>query len=106
VLFRQFDNRLQVLPLRHDRPVREIHVKGEVHIRTISWAPDSKGWFASNQTQQGADLLYIDLYGNTHHLWNLDGYHVFLWGRPSPDGRHLAIQGSANNWNMWMIENF
>jgi hypothetical protein len=68
--------------------------------------PDSKEWFASNQTQQSADLLYIELDGNTHHLWHLDGYNILLWGRPSPDGHHLAIQGSADNSNMWVTENF
>lgn len=106
VLFRPFDNRLRLLSLRGDSALTELRIKGNVHVRTISWAPNGKGWFASNQTQEGADLLYVDQRGNTRRLWHVDGYNVFLWGRPSPDGRHLAIQGSAGNSNMWMIEDF
>jgi Tol biopolymer transport system component len=50
--------------------------------------------------------MYIDLHGKTHVLWKLNGNNVFLSGKASPDGRHLAIQTSAGDSNMWMIENF
>ena len=106
VLFRHYDGRLRLLSLRTPSAIPEIRIKGDVHVRTLSWAASGMGWFASNQTQEGADLIHVDLRGNTRTLWHLDGYNVFLWGRPSPDGRHLAIEGSAGNSNMWMMENF
>ncbi len=106
VLFRHYDGRLRLLSLRTPSAVPEIRIKGDVHVRTLSWAASGRGWFASNQTQEGADLLYVDQRGNTRRLWRVDGYNVFLWGRPSPDGHHLAIQGSAGSSNMWMMENF
>jgi Tol biopolymer transport system component len=106
VLFRQLDNRLRLLSLRDNFAIADVPIKGDVHVETISWTPNGKGWFVSNQKQGGADLLHIDLHGNSHNLWHRDGWNVFLWTRPSPDGRHLAIQGRAANSNMWMMENF
>jgi len=106
VLFRQGDNRLRLLSLRGNSLISEIGIREDIHIRTISWSPGGKGWFASNLMQDGADLLYVDLHGNTRRLWHLDGFNVFLWGRPSPNGRYLAIEGSAGTSNMWMMEDF
>jgi hypothetical protein len=37
--------------------VPEIRVKRDTLLSTISWAANGNGWFASNRTQQGADLL-------------------------------------------------
>jgi hypothetical protein len=34
------------------------------------------------------------------------GSSLYVWGVPSPDGRHLAIHTSTLNSNMWMAENF
>jgi Tol biopolymer transport system component len=72
----------------------------------MTWSANGSGFFASNATQLGAQLMYVNLHGRTHVLWQANGNNVFLLGRPSPDGRRLAIQTSAGSSNMWMIENF
>ena len=53
----------------------------------------------------GTKLLHVDLQGNSKVLWKSDTG-VYNSVRPSPDGRHLAIQASTTNSNMWMMENF
>jgi hypothetical protein len=47
----------------------------------------------------------MDLRGNTKFLWKSNGDQWFCGGVPSPDGRHLAINGWRQSANMWMIEN-
>jgi hypothetical protein len=105
VLYKEFEGRFQLLSLNR-RAVDEIRVTGGAQLRTMSWAADGKGLFAANAIQQGAQLLYIDLRGNAHVLWQLRGRDAFVWGRPSPDGRRLAILAGAGTANIWMMENF
>jgi len=105
-VFREFDQQFHLVTLRKKAPVQDIPVKGGAQLRTLSWAADGKGLFGSRAIQQGAELLYIDLAGNSHILWRLRGRDTFLWGRPSPDGRRLAIVGSAGTANVWVMEDF
>jgi serine/threonine protein kinase/Tol biopolymer transport system component len=106
VLFRQFESRFQVLSLNQPALIREISVKGGAQLRTMSWAADGKGLFASSAFPLGAELIYVDLSGSAHRLWRVNGWNASLWARPSPDGRKLAILGSAGTSNVWMMENF
>jgi hypothetical protein len=50
-------------------------------------------------------LLHVDLQGNAQVFWKNHGFNTTT-ARPSPDGRHLAILGSTNDNNIWMMENF
>ena len=106
VLFRDFAAGFQVLTLGSAGTVRVVQTENGAQLRNLSWAADGRGFFASAPTQHGAELIHVDLQGKSRHLWGLTGYNIFLAGRPSPDGHHLAIQGSAATSNMWMIENF
>jgi Tol biopolymer transport system component len=106
VLFRDLDSRFHILSLGSAGAVREVKTYKDTHLRNLQWAADGKGVFASAPTQHGADLVYVDLHGNLHRLWEVKGFTPFLSGRPSPDGRHLAIQGTTGTANMWMVENF
>jgi len=73
---------------------------GEFH-----WAADGRGLYVPDQTVRGTVLSYLDLHGNAHVLWvNPSGWPI--WARPSPDGRHLAIENSSGTSNIWMMENF
>jgi len=105
VLYQEFEARFKVLNFK-EQSTKNVDAAKGVHLRTMTWAADGKGFFASNAKQLGAQLMHIDLHGKTHVLWELKGNNVFLLGKPSPDGRHLAIQTSAGSSNMWMIENF
>ena len=71
----------------------------------ISWASNGRGVFLTNDVKGGADLYYADLAGKTKMLWHNNGG-FYPWGLQSPDGRHLAIQGSEESSNIWTIENF
>jgi hypothetical protein len=93
-----------VLPL-DGSPVRDLTVAGWSGLYSFDWSVDSKGFFTSNTTAFGATLLFVDLKGKPHPLWQQRSG-SFTWGVPSPDGRHLAIFGQDFNGNMWMIENF
>jgi eukaryotic-like serine/threonine-protein kinase len=99
-------NHVYVLPL-DGSPVRDLNVAGWSGFNTFCWSVDGKGFFIGNTRGQGLDsnLLFVDLNGKPHLLWQLRSA-PFIWGVPSPDGRHLALLGAEFNGNMWMIENF
>jgi eukaryotic-like serine/threonine-protein kinase len=69
------------------------------------WTADGKGLYVADQTKRGTEISYLDLHGNKRVLWvNPSGWNTSA--RPSPDGRHLAIQSSIVASNIWMMENF
>lgn len=71
----------------------------------LSWAANGAGLFVTHEAQAGSELVYVDLRGNTKSLWkNNAGAHPHAL--QSPDGKHLAIQNSLYNGNMWIMENF
>ena len=73
----------------------------------MDWAVDGMSMFAGTYSVVGhsAELLNIDLHGNTQSLWRTT--YPATWGRPSPDGRHLVIEGyGPQDRNAWMLENF
>jgi eukaryotic-like serine/threonine-protein kinase len=73
--------------------------------RVMYWASDSRGLFVAHDAKGGSELVHVDLAGNVKALWkNSGGW--WPWAVQSPDGRHLAIQGSTMSANMWMMENF
>jgi eukaryotic-like serine/threonine-protein kinase len=106
VLFTGFTSRFTVLSLGNRQSARTIDINGDVHLRTMAWSSNGRGFFASDANQMGAQLIYIDLQGSSRVLWELKGSNVFLLAKPSPDGHYVAIQTSAMNSNMWMLENF
>jgi Tol biopolymer transport system component len=73
-------------------------------VSQIYWAADRNGLFVSRHLNDGTELVHVALNGSTHSLWKSHGESCF--GRPSPDGRHIAIFDSQETVNMWMMENF
>jgi Tol biopolymer transport system component len=96
--------RLSMLSLTGQEP-RELIVKGWSTLINLDWAADGKGLFTSGPVERGSVLLYVDLQGNAHPLWEQRGS-LATWAIPSPDGRHLALSGWTKNTNFWMLENF
>jgi serine/threonine protein kinase/Tol biopolymer transport system component len=93
------------------RPTDEIAVKNLVLGDAFDWAADGKGLFIDNSTPRGMALSYLDLHGNTHPIWEQPGVvgpsgRASIWGIPSRDGRHLAINGWTHSSNVWMLEGF
>jgi hypothetical protein len=67
------------------------------------------GLFVSCPFNQRSILLYVDLRGRAHVLWDQAGEqegNLDVYALPSPDGKHLALFGWTLNSNMWMLENF
>jgi serine/threonine protein kinase len=90
----------------HGQLLRTIKVKGWNKLLTLRWTADEKGLFVSAGNRGGTALLYTDLQGNAHQLWESTGASGETLVRPSPDGRHLGIQTWTTSGNMWMMENF
>ncbi len=88
------------------RPIQQIQVKGWSNLLGFTWAADRKGLYVIVGVRNGHVLLYVDLQGNAHRLWESTGASIETVVKPSPDGRHLAVQSWTTNGNMWMMENF
>jgi serine/threonine protein kinase/Tol biopolymer transport system component len=95
---------IQILSLR-GQPPRFIPVKGTMNYQYVYWSADGKGLFVTHGVKGGSELVHMDLQGNMKALWKNNGGY-YPWGLQSPDGRHLAIQGSVFSSNMWIMENF
>ena len=80
-------------------------MKGWNTLENLNWAINGQGFFTSGVLQQGSVLLYVDLDGNAFPLWEQRGSR-YVWGVPSPNGRHLAFTGTTTNSNIFLMENF
>jgi len=93
------------------RPTVEIAVKNLNLGDAFDWAADGKGQFIDNSTPRGMALTYLDLHGNTQTIWEQPGIvgargGASIWGIPSREGSHLAINGWTQSSNAWMLEGF
>lgn len=83
-----------------------VPVRGSRQLFGLAWAPDQNGFFLESHTGDTAELLHIDMRGNTSTLWKRRGTSARAGGVPSPDGKHIAIYEMQRPANMWMMENF
>lgn len=99
------NNQIRLLSLA-GQPTRQITVKNWSGFTSLDWAADSKGFFvSSNATGSRESLLYVDLAGNAHQIWQVN--HVWpTWAIASRNGRYLAIPAPTIESNVWMAENF
>ena len=88
------------------QPTQQIEVKGWSNLLNFAWAANGKGLFVVAGVKGGRVVLYVDFKGNAHLLWEDTGGSAETLAVPSPDGRHLAMQGWTTSGNMWMLENF
>ena len=96
---------VQILSLRGELK-REIRLRGWTNLGEVRWAADGRGLFVTSVTPAGgAVLLHVNAQGEAQILRENPGGD-YSPGVPSPDGRHLAFVGTADNKNMWMMENF
>jgi len=89
----------------HAQTTQVIRVKGWTSLESVTWAADGHSLFVSSGIRGARVLLHVDLQGNAQPLWKNNGIGE-TYGFPSPDGRHLAMQGWTSNANMWMMESF
>lgn len=86
--------------------IEEFRVKGWNEVLEFTWAPDGKGFYVTAQGRGAQDVIYADLQGNAHPLWESPGADGETVGKPSPDGRYLAIESWTTKGNMWLMDNF
>jgi len=103
-ILRDREGKIEILEL-NGRAQHEITVKGWSVLTTLAWAADGNSLFVSSFVERGSVLLNADLQGNASLLWEDKGG-VSTYAVPSPDGRHLAMQGFTEDANLWMMENF
>jgi len=103
-LLKHRDGSVHILSLNR-AAAQQIASKKVNTLSSVVWTADGKGFFVSSYTVRGADMLHMDLQGNTRLLWEHPGG-IDIYGVPSPDGRHLAMRGWNVEGNMWMMENF
>jgi hypothetical protein len=83
----------------------DIVVNGWSGFYEINWAPDGRGLYVGTAAPQGTALLYVNLKGEARLLWSQKGG-LATCGRPSRDGRFLAIASWSTDSNAWMIRNY
>jgi Tol biopolymer transport system component len=99
------DRQIHLISLTGQAP-RTITLKGWENLLTLDWAADSKGFFIStNPAGHLSTLLYVDLAGNAHSLWQVKNYQS-TWAIPSHDGKYVAISTPTTECNVWMVDNF
>jgi len=105
VTFNAGDSRIQLISLS-GRPTREIAVKGWNSLTSLDWAAEGKGFFvSSNPTGRLSTLLYVDLMGNAHALWQVKNFQA-TWAIPSRNGKYVAMPAPTVGSNVWMVDNF
>ena len=99
------NERIRLLSLS-GQPTRELIVKNWSGFNSLDWAADSQGFFvSSNPAGLRQSLLYVDLAGNAHQIWQVN-FVWPTWAIPSRNGKYLAILAPTVDSNVWMAENF
>jgi len=92
--------------LRTDgRKANNIEIKGWPGLEFMDFSADSKGLFMNSTSNGVSTLLFADLNGKAHLLWQPKSPSV-EWALPTRDGHRLAISGQTTNSNIWMIRGF
>jgi len=105
ITFSTDDNRIRLFSLS-GQPTRELVVKNWNGFMSVDWAADSKGLFVtSNPAGLRQSLLYVDLAGNAHPIWQVNSIWP-SWAVPSRNGKYVAIPAPTVDSNVWMAENF
>ena len=84
---------------------QSFYVQGWDNLDSLDWTADGDGFFIADGVHGGMALLHVDLHGYAHLLQKSQGT-ATAFARPSPDGRHLAIEDYRIEGNIWTLENF
>jgi serine/threonine protein kinase len=94
--------RIRILPLT-GQPAHDIDVKGAATLGYVSWTADGSRLLVPSVDAQSANLLSVDLAGDTHVLARHPGA-VDISAIASPDGRRVAVWVRRRNANLWLAE--
>lgn len=96
-------NRIRIYSLRGE-PQRDVVVENATQLVNLDWSGTGAGFFSTNRTPTGNELLFIRLDGRSHVLWSQQGTPVTAIA--SPDDTNLAIAGWTRQSNVWMLTDF
>ena len=96
-------NRIRIYSMRGELQ-KDLVVKDATFLWNLDWGGSGAGFFSTNRTPNGNELLFIRPDGTSHVLWSQQG--VPVAAIPSPDGTHLAIAGWTTQINAWMLTDF
>jgi len=85
--------------------VHDLTVEGWTGFTILNWLADGKAMILSSETSYGTTLLYVDLKGRAHPLWEQRAS-PWSFAVASRDGRFLAVSAVSISSNIWMLENF
>jgi WD40 repeat protein len=86
--------------------VKEIPVPGTAKLFSFGYAPDGKGFFASDTWLTEVRELYIDMSGKSYVLYREPASVFGIWGCPSPDGKYLALVLVTDDSNVYLLDKF
>jgi len=95
---------LQILSMK-GAVIQEITIPEWSNSGPIEWAKNGDAVFVPIVDPEGSRMLNVSLSGRVHTIRVNRGGN-YTAAVPSPDGRHLAIESTADNRNIWMLENF
>ncbi len=104
-LFEHLSGQFEILSLRDGR-MRGVTISPPAHLRSLTWSAAGDGFYVCNAVIRGAQLLFVDLAGDSHKLWELHSGQTYLRALPSSDGKSLAIDATSKNSNLWALEDF
>ncbi|MGA8027604.1 MAG: hypothetical protein WB992_10685 [Bryobacteraceae bacterium] len=85
---------------------QEIPVPNTSSFLSFGYAPDGKGFFASDACLTEVRELYVDSKGKISVLYREPESVFGIWGVPSPDGKLLALVLVTDDSNVYTVENF
>ena len=96
-------NRIRIYSLQGETQ-KDVVVPNATALGNLDWGGTGAGFFSTNRTPSGNELLFIRLDGTSHVLWSHHGTPVAAI--PSPDSTHLAIAGWTRQSNAWLLTDF
>ena len=97
-------NQVWLYPVHGGQP-RTLALKGYPNLVSLDWMPDSKSFLVGAIDPSRGTLLRVALDGKIQPIWQSPNISQ-TWGIPSPDGRHIVMEGQTSDANVWMIDNF
>ena len=94
-------NRIRIVSFRGE-PSHDIVVNNALRLGTLDSFPTG-GFLSQDIGSSPQTLLFITLEGNAAPLWRPE--QLGVWPAiSSPDGKHLAINASTRQSNVWLID--
>jgi DNA-binding winged helix-turn-helix (wHTH) protein/Tol biopolymer transport system component len=100
------DRRLTFIDLS-TKKAHDVTVGEWKQLYAVDWAPDSKSVYIPSRRPSGEYvLLRVEPNGASRVVLEGGKTPRYQWAIPSPDGKHVAVQATTGENNVWMIEHF